>query len=194
MLTNRIAAGAAVILLGISGVALANVDIATETQSEVQTPATSADVATQTETSASVSLPAAPVTVDDHTTSTVSASVEVEGDAEVDASTSTTHHTTSTTIQGSTSTTIDDRSGGDDSDEQEARSLVSLGLTTYTVGEAGTVSVDGMTLVAVTTNLGWTVEIDEVSSERIRIEFEKGELNARFELRSDGELRIRIGS
>jgi cytoskeletal protein RodZ len=193
MLTNRIAAGAAVILLGISGVALANVDIATETQSEVQTPAASADVAAQTETSASASLPATPVTVD-HTSSTVSASVEVEGDAEVDASTSTTHHTTSTTIQGSTSTTIDDRPGGDDSDEQEARSLVSLGLTTYTVGEAGTVSVDGMTLVAVTTNLGWTVEIDEVSSERIRIEFEKGELNARFELRSDGELRIRIGS
>jgi hypothetical protein len=193
MLTNRIAAGAAVILLGISGVALANVDIATETQSEVQTPAASADVAAQTETSASASLPATPVTVD-HTSSTVSASVEVEGDAEVDASTSTTHNTTSTTIQGSTSTTIDDRPGGDDSDEQEARSLVSLGLTTYTVGEAGTVSVDGMTLVAVTTNLGWTVEIDEVSSERIRIEFEKGELNARFELRSDGELRIRIGS
>ena len=200
MLTNRIAAGATAIVLGISGVALANADITAETQSEAsaQTPAGPANASAQTEANASVSLPTTSVTVDDTSWTTdgsTSVSIEAGAKTEVEANTSTTvHDTTSTTMDDSTTTTIDDRSGSDDSEEQEVRSVVSLGLTTYTVGEAGTVIVDGMTVVGITTNLGWTVEIDEISSERIKIEFEKGELNARFELRSDGELRIKTGS
>jgi hypothetical protein len=49
-----------------------------------------------------------------------------------------------------------------------------------------------MTLVAIQANAGWSYEIDEVSTDRIRVEFEKGEIDAEFELRADGELRIKI--
>jgi hypothetical protein len=70
--------------------------------------------------------------------------------------------------------------------------LVNLGLATHFIGEAGTVTVNGMTLVAIQANAGWSYEIDEVSTDRIRVEFEKGEIDAEFELRADGELRIKI--
>ncbi|MFP5333310.1 MAG: hypothetical protein ACLGHX_13245, partial [Acidimicrobiia bacterium] len=66
------------------------------------------------------------------------------------------------------------------------------GLRTYTVGTAGTVVMDGMVLVGVTTNPGLTVEIDESSSERIKVEFENGEAEAEFELRIDGGLEISL--
>lgn len=182
MLSTRIAAGATAVLLGISGVALANGGVSgeIESQTQISTPAASAGVTTETEASAAVSSPST-TTHEGSTTSVTS------------ATTSVTSGTTPTTVD-STSTTVDDNPGTDDRDEQETRSVVSLDLNTYTVGEAGTVTVAGMAIVAVDANPGWTVEIEEASADRIKIEFENGERDVEFELRVDGELRIKSGS
>lgn len=178
MLTTRIAAGATAMVLGISGVALANADLTgevqTETHTEVSTPAASADLGAETETNATVSV-SSPTTAPEASTTSVTSA------------------TTSTTA-AATSTTVDDRPGTDDGAEVETRAIVSLDLNTYTVGEAGTVTVDGTTLVAVDANPGWTVDVEEASADRIKIEFENGERDAEFELRIEGELRIKIGS
>ncbi|MDX1449204.1 MAG: hypothetical protein R3246_09095 [Acidimicrobiia bacterium] len=176
MLTNQIAAAVTAVVLAVSGVALtAGDDTAT------------VEAGTSAEAQGSTS-----VTVDD------SPSTTVEGES-----------STSVTIEGSTSTTIDDDNetdddnddttsttvGDDDDDDSEtdddARPAVELGMRSYTVGNAGTVVMDGMVLVGVIANPGWTVEIDEASADRVEIEFVNGEAEAEFELRIDGRVEIK---
>ena len=180
MLSTRIAAGATALVLGISGVALANAgvsgEIETETETHVSIPAATAGVTTETETSVAASPSTTPR--EGSTTSLTS------------ATTPTTVDSTSTTVD-STATTVDDNPVTDDRNELESRSIVSLDLNTYAVGEAGTVTVNGMALVTVDANPGWTVEIEEASTDKIKIEFENGEREVEFELRVDGELRIK---
>jgi hypothetical protein len=196
MLKTRIAAGATAIVLGISGVAFANADGSADVQANLSasTAAADLDASAQSQTSASVATPA---TMDDSSSTSVTSGSSTTSVTTAGSSTTSVtvddNSRTSTTIHDSTSTTIDDRSGDDDSSfGQETRTTVTLGLATHTIGEAGTVTVNGMTLVAVQANAGWTYEIDEVSTDRIRVEFEKGEIDAEFELRVDGELRIKI--
>lgn len=179
MLTTRIAAGVVAAVLGVSGVAVnGNLTTEADTETKVETPATQVDIAAEADA-------AARTTTVESLNAEAESNAAVVADISVDDTTPTTADDTNT--DGSTSTTVDD-SGADDSDE--SRSIVTLGLETYTVADAGTVTVNGMTVVAVDVNPGWTVEIDEASSDRIRIEFEHGETDVEFELRSDGELRI----
>jgi hypothetical protein len=113
-------------------------------------------------------------TVDDSTSTTV------------DDSTSTTvgDDTTSTTIDDSTSTTVGDAPTGS-------------GSETYTVGGAASVTVswaDGrMSLGSVSVADGWFIEKQDVRSDRVKLEFENGDEDAKFEARFDnGSIRVEI--
>ena len=189
MRKTRIAAATAAVVLAISSVALANGSVESSTDVRTDVAASSPTIvddsrpastgpSTTTVTAVSTSTPRSTST---STPASISTSVAQE------STTTSLDDRTSTTFSETTSTTVDDSGHRDD----DTRSVVSLELRTYTVGDAGTVTVEGMHLIAVDANAGWTVEIDEASSDRIRVEFERGEVDAEFELRSDGELRIR---
>jgi hypothetical protein len=65
------------------------------------------------------------------------------------------------------------------------------------VGSAGTVTVQisagQLILIDITAAPGWETEVDRDDGEEIRVEFESGESDARFEARAhNGELRVRI--
>jgi lysozyme len=106
---------------------------------------------------------------------------------------SSTPATTSTTVPGSsTSTSIDD-----DREETRGPAPVNAGPTSHQVGSAGTVTVqitDGhLLLIAATAAPGWETEVDRDDGEEVRVEFESGESDARFEARvHNDELRVRI--
>lgn len=182
MLTNQIAAGVTAVILAISGVALTAGD---------DTAAVEANAAGQVAASGSTA-----VTVNDSTMTTIGDDDSTS--TTVDDSTSTTiddDDRTSTTApdDDSTSTTTpdDDSTSTTTPDDSDARQVVELGMRSYTVGSAGTVVMDGMVLVGVTTNPGWTVEIEESSADKVKVEFENGEAEAEFELRIDGRLEIK---
>lgn len=181
MLTNQIAAGVTAVILAISGVALTAGD---------DNASVEANAAAQVAASGSTA-----VTVDDSTVTTMdddstSTTVEDSTSTTIDDDDST---STTTPDDDSTSTTTpdDDSTSTTTPDDSDARQVVELGMRSYTVGNAGTVVMDGMVLVGVTTNPGWTVEIDESSADRIKVEFENGEAEAEFELRVDGRLEIK---
>lgn len=185
MRTTRIAAATAAVILAISSVALANGTIDSSTDATTSSPARNVDVSSTS--SPEPFTTAVTVASSSSAMSTPGSSPTSTPTSTPGGSTTTVDDRTSTTVDATTSTTIDDSSDRD----QETRSVVSLALRTYTVGEAGSVTVDGMRLVAVDANNGWSVEIDEASSDRIKVEFERGEVDAEFDLRADGELRIR---
>lgn len=185
MLTNQIAAGIAAVVLAFSGVALTAGDDSAnlETESEVAVT-TDATVAGTSHTTVHDDDHPTSTTVDDSTSVTIEDSVTVEGSTSDDDDDHGDDDTDDDTDDDSPSTTTPD-----DSDD---RQVVEPGLRTYTVGTAGTVVVDGAVLVGVTTNPGWTVEIDESSSERIKVEFENGDAEAEFELQIEGGLEISL--
>lgn len=128
--------------------------------------------------------------LDGETRTTTSATVDAEGNT-----TSTTVDTTSTTSaddDDTTSTTVDDN------DSEGILSAV-VGLKTYEVANVGEVTIDvlagSLTLVRVDAP-GWEVEIEKVTSDRIEIEFHKGEARAEFdaELQSNGMISIETRS
>jgi len=195
MRTSRIAAGVTVIVLGISGVALANASLGTDAGSKVEVVTPTVDLKANSQTSASVASASTEDNVKARVDDNSSGSTAVTTDDSRTRGTSTTSSTstTSTTLSNSgststTSTTIRSNASG----EWETRTTVSLGLATYAVADGGTVTVNGMTVVAVQATPGWTVEMREVSDDRIKIRFRQGEDKAEFELRDDGELRIKF--
>lgn len=199
MSMNRIAAAATVMVLGVSGVALAQggIDLSAEQSTEASAnanvpasvPSSNAvfglSVAAEatSNTSTSATRPTT-TTIDDRTRRDFATTTTIDDRSRRDFATTTTIDDRSRRNSATTSTTIDD-------DSNERRATVELGLRTYTVGEAGTVTVNGLTLLAVDANAGWTVEVNEVSTDRIKVRFHQGEQRAEFELRIDGELRIR---
>lgn len=120
-----------------------------------------------------------------------SATVEAE-----EATPSTTVDTTTTTTEDddTTSTTVDDN----EIDNEETVSAV-VGLETYEVANVGEVTINvlakSLTLVSVDAP-GWEVEIENVTSDRIEIEFHKGDAKAEFEaeLQSNGLISIETRS
>ena len=109
--------------------------------------------------------------------------------------------TTSTTLDddqedaddSKTSTTLDREDDDDDSADQ----AIDFGVHTYAVAGVGEVTIevlsDGLRLVSVNAP-GWTIEIDKAESDKIEIEFRRGEEEAEFEaeLHSNGGLSIEI--
>jgi uncharacterized protein YcnI len=68
---------------------------------------------------------------------------------------------------------------------------------TYDVGAAGTVSVQlvsgKLVLVEARAASGWRLEVDKDDGRDIRVEFENGDSDARFEAKiRDGEVRVEI--
>ncbi len=109
--------------------------------------------------------------------------------------------TTSTTTPGSgssttnpgdnSSTTIDD-----DDDDDEGVILVD-GVTTYSVGTAGTVTIEvlggQLLLVDVSANGGWSYEIKKSEWNRIEVRFESGDSEGEIEVEvDDGRLVVEI--
>ena len=191
MRKTRIAAATAAVVLAISSVALANgsVDSSTDIRTDVTASSpTTVDASRPTSGGPSTTTVTVSSTSNPTPSSTATSTPASTSTSMPHGSTTTSlDDRTSTTIGGTTSTTIDDSSNRDD----DTRSVVSLEVRTYTVGDAGTVTTEGTHLIAVDANAGWTVEVDEASADRIRVEFERGEVDAEFEVRSDGELRIR---
>jgi len=105
------------------------------------------------------------------------------------SSTSTSVDTTTSTSrgEGSSSSTIDDHS----------TVPVTKDPQTYDVGAAGTVSVQlvsgKLVLVDARAASGWSLEVEKDDGRDIRVEFENGDSDARFEAKiRDGEVRVEI--
>jgi hypothetical protein len=110
-------------------------------------------------------------TVDDSTSTT-------EDDS---PSTSMAEGTTSTSVDDTTSTTLGDTTSTtvDDNDDASAP-----GSASYAVGSVATVTIawsDGqMTLVSVSVTDGWSIDEQDLRSDRIEIDFENGDREAEF--------------
>lgn len=95
-----------------------------------------------------------------------------------------------------TSTTLDD-DDDDDDDEVSSGASTDLGVHTYVVPGVGAVTIEvlssGLKLVSIEAP-DWTVDIEKVERDRIRIEFHRGEDEAEFEaeLHSSGGLSVEI--
>ena len=135
--------------------------------------------------------------VADNSTTSISLVDTSSTSTTVDATSSTSlddGSTTSTTLpEGSTSTTVDD----DDRDETRTPAPVNSGPTTYQVGTAGTVTVQvtggQLVLIDAIAAKGWSLELDRADSRELKVEFESGGSDAKFEAKIDnGELRVRV--
>lgn len=131
---------------------------------------------------------------------TSSSSTSIDGgtvttlDGGSSSSTTVDDNSSTTTPSGSTSTTLDD----DEDDDDEGTALVD-GVTVYSVGLAGTVTIEvkagQLALIAVSPNAGWTYEVEKSYWDEIEVQFEKGESEAEIEVEiEDGKLQVEIES
>jgi hypothetical protein len=122
---------------------------------------------------------------------TTSTSTGSSTSSTTDASTpSTTVPDSTSTTGATTSTTIDDRTSTTHGEPELA-----AGSETYQIPGVATVAIawaDGrLTLVSYTAASGWVAEIEDQRPDRIRIDFESDDDDARFEARLDGQdLRV----
>jgi len=103
---------------------------------------------------------------------------------------------TSTTIDSTTSTSIDDGSTSSTIDDNQSVPITT-DPKTYDVNGAGTVSLQvvagQLVLIDVSAASGWSLELDKADSREIKVEFESGDSDAKFEAKLDnGELRVKI--
>ena len=103
---------------------------------------------------------------------------------------------TSTSVDGATSTS---RAEGLTSSTIDGHATVPVTTDpqTYDVGAAGTVSVQlvagKLVLIDARPASGWSVEVDKEDGRDIRVEFESGDSDARFEAKiRDGAVRVEI--
>jgi hypothetical protein len=133
---------------------------------------------------------------DDHTSTTIDdshTSTTID-----DAHTSTTiddAHTSTTIDDDHTSTTIDDDHTSTTIDDDRDDAPSGSGSQSYDVAGIARVDVawsNGvMTLAGVSASDGWQVEVKKARADRIEIEFESGDREARFEARfDDGQVRV----
>lgn len=127
-------------------------------------------------------------TVDSNTRTSVSVVDTSSTSTSVGASTSTSSGATSTSVgSSSTSATVDDR----------PTVPTTTDPTSHDVNGAGTVTVQvvsgQLVLIDASAASGWSMEVDKADSRDIRVEFESGDSDARFEAKiRDGELRVKI--
>jgi len=132
-----------------------------------------------------------PTSIDDRSTdTTVGSSTDV---TIVDRS------STSTSIDSTTSTSRDEGSSSSTSSTIDDHSTVPVTTEprTYDVHGAGSVTVQlvagKLVLVDAEAAAGWTIEVDKSDGRDIRVEFENGDSDARFEAKiRDGEVRVEI--
>jgi hypothetical protein len=120
---------------------------------------------------------------DDATTSTTVHDDDDDEDQDDDD-----HATTSTTVGSTTSTTVAD---GDDSSATAFDGTYQYSVT----GGSVTVSITNgrLSLVAVSPAAGWSHQIDKLESDRIEVEFESADSDAKIEIRTDdGRLEVEL--
>lgn len=157
--------------------------LGTTASSSTESTGTSLEDNTSTSTAAS----SATTSVDDSSTTSITV---------IDPSTTSTtiDTTTSTSVgDGSTSTTVDDHNR----EETRAPAPVNIRPTSYQVGSGGTVIVQivggQLVLVDAVAAPGWALEVDKADGLEVKVEFENGESDAKFEAKIDnGELRVRV--
>lgn len=126
-----------------------------------------------------------------------------DGDEQADEPTATTAPSGEGTGDTTTSTTVDDEAPDDEVDSDPspdgvitaADGVLSDGI--WEVGEAGTVEFalgpDGLELIDVVANDGWSVSIDENSPDEIEVDFEQGPREYEIEIEyENGILEIEI--
>lgn len=148
-----------------------------------------------------------PVTTDTND----STSTSIDGNASTDTSVADTTSGTAGDGNSATSTTLDDEHNDDDDHDDDAPTTsttldddddagagaTDLGVHTYAVAGVGQVTIEvlssGLRLVAVDAP-NWAVDIEKAESDKIEIEFHRGEDEAEFEaeLHSNGSLSIEI--
>lgn len=106
---------------------------------------------------------------------------------------------TSTSVDATTSTSRGEGSSSSTSSTIDDHSTVPVTTDprTYDMGAAGTVSIQlvsgKLVLVDVRAASGWSLEVDKDDGRDIRVEFENGDSDARFEAKiRDGEVRVEI--
>ena len=119
-----------------------------------------------------------------------------------DATSTTVDDTSSTTGDDTTSTTVEDTSSTTTIDDTTSTSVdddapTGSGSETYTLSGVATISVswsDGrMQLDSMSLSDGWMVERQDLRSDRVELEFENGDGEARFEAKfHDGALRVEM--
>ena len=85
----------------------------------------------------------------------------------------------------------------DNREETRTPAPVNSGPTTYQVGTAGTVTVQvtggQLVLIDAIAATGWNLELDRADGREVKVEFESGGSDAKFEAKVDsGELRVRV--
>lgn len=103
---------------------------------------------------------------------------------------------TSTTVDSTTSTSMDDGSTSTTQDDHETVPITT-DPRTYDVNGSGTVSLQvvagQLVLLEVGATSGWSLEVDKADGREIKVEFESGDSDAKFEAKlDDGELRVKI--
>lgn len=105
---------------------------------------------------------------------------------------------TSTSVDATSSTSRDEDASSSTIDDHPTVP-VTTDPQTYDVGAAGTVSVQlvsgKLVLVDARAASGWSIEVDKDDGRDIKVEFEDGDSDARFEAKiRDGEVRVEIRS
>jgi len=138
------------------------------------------------------------VSSDDTTTSlddNASTSTGVEDNSRTSISLVATSCTRST-IDSTTSTSLNDDSTSTTQDDHQTVPITT-DPKTYDVDGAGTVSLQvvagQLVLLDVGATSGWSLEVDKADAREIKVEFESGDSDAKFEAKlDDGELRVKI--
>ena len=165
--------------------------IAASVSSDVSSSATQATASGGTIDSRPSTSGTTPTSIDDRPTdTTIGSSTDV---TIVDRS------STSTSVDSTTSNSRDEGSSSSTSSTIEDHSTVPVTTEprSYDVHGAGSVTVQLVTgklvLVDAEAAAGWTIEVDKSDGRDIRVEFENGDSNARFEAKiRDGEVRVEI--
>ena len=166
----------------------ANADVSSSGSLATESTGTSLDdnsTSTSLNDSTSTSLDdrSSSTTIDDNSSTSISL---------VDTSTS-----TSTTIDSTTSTSIDDNGSTSSTIDDNQTVPITTDSKTYDVNGAGTVSLQvvagQLVLIDASAASGWSMELDKADSREIKVEFESGDSDAKFEAKiHNGVLRVKI--
>ncbi len=194
MLGTFTAVAAALLLVGVAWAS--GDDARDDSSSGSSAVSASADVSS----SAALATESTGTSLDDNTSTSVddnSSSTSVDDNSSTSISLVDTSTSTSTTIDSTTSTSIDDNGSTSSTIDDNQTVLITTDPKTYDVNGAGTVSLQlvagQLVLIDANAASGWSMELDKADSRDIKVEFENGDSDAKFEAKLDnGELRVKI--
>ena len=187
MLGTFTAVAAALLLVGVAWAS--GDDARDDSSSGSSAVSASADVSS----SGSLATESTGTSLDDNSTSTSIDDNSSTSISLVDTSST----STSTIIDSTTSTSVDDNGSTSSTVDDNQNLPITTDPKTYDVNGAGTVSLQvvagQLVLIDVSAASGWNLELDKADSREIKVEFESGDSDAKFEAKLDhGELRVKI--